>query len=76
MKIDWAALGIVAVVSLVMTLGFMLLLSAGIRLVATGRERAVLGRSPGPTLSLGYAMLGLAGLVVLFGLWLIVPQFH
>jgi hypothetical protein len=26
--------------------------------------------------SLGYALLGIAGLLVLFGLYLIVPQFH
>lgn len=77
MRIDWAALGIVAVVSIVMTLIFVLLMSAGIRLVSSGRVRGVgAGRSASPVLSLGYAVLGLAGLFVLFGLWLIVPQFH
>lgn len=76
MKIDWAALGIVAVVSIVMTLIFVLLISLGIRLVSSGRVRVGSGRSASPVLSLGYAMLGLAGLFVLFGLWLIVPQFH
>jgi hypothetical protein len=28
------------------------------------------------TVSLGYALLGVAGLLVLFGIYLIVPQFH
>jgi hypothetical protein len=28
------------------------------------------------TISLGYALLGVAGLLVLFGIYLIVPQFH
>jgi hypothetical protein len=26
--------------------------------------------------SLGYVLLGLAGLLVLFGIYLIIPQFH
>lgn len=76
MRIEWAALGIVAVVSVVMTLIFVLLMSAGIRLVSSGRARVGAGRSASPVMSLGYAVLGLAGLFVLFGLWLIVPQFH
>lgn len=76
MRIDWAALGVVSVVSVLTTLVFVLLLSLGIRLVSAGRLRAATGHSGTPTRQLGYAMLGLAGLFVLFGIWLIVPQFH
>jgi hypothetical protein len=34
------------------------------------------GGSSAAIVSVGYVMLGLAGLLVLFGLYLIVPQFH
>jgi hypothetical protein len=39
-------------------------------------ERHPLGLSGTLVLSLGYVLLGLAGLLVLFGIYLIVPQFH
>ncbi len=94
MKIDWAALGIVAVVAIAATLVFTVLLSAGIRLVsqatvetnraqrsggvrgAGGGRTAVAARSTNGLRAAGYGLLGLAGLVVLFGLYLIVPAFH
>ena len=73
MSIDWWALVLVALVSIGMSVLFVILLSAGIRLVVTAR-----GRAGGGTVALssGYALLGLAGLLVLFGIYLIVPQFH
>jgi hypothetical protein len=71
-KIDWAALGIVAVVSVVMTIIFVLLLSAGIRFVSAGRAQTSGGRTTTPVLGVGYALLGAAGLFVLFGIYLIV----
>ena len=93
MKIDWAALGVVAVVAIAATLVFTVLLSAGIRLVSqatvhanqaqrSGGARGGAGRttvaSRGTTgiRTAGYGLLGLAGVVVLFGLYLIVPAFH
>ena len=44
MKIDWAALGIVAVVSIGMAVLFTVLLSAGIRSVSAARTAAQPGR--------------------------------
>lgn len=76
MKIDWAALGIVAVVSIVVSVVFVALLAGGIRSVSAARIKRNQGASGTGVLSAGYAMLGLAGLLVLFGLYLIVPQFH
>ncbi len=73
MNIDWWALVLVGLVSISMSVVFVILLSAGIRLVVAARERAHHGAV---TLSAGYGLLGLAGLLVLFGLYLIVPQFH
>ena len=77
MKIDWAALGIVAVVSISATVLFVILLSFGIRLLSVARLKANQGGDPATaTLSAGYALLGLAALLVLFCIYLIVPQFH
>ena len=76
MRIDWAALGIVAVVSIAASVIFTILLAAGIRLVSVAKIKSNEGGSGTATVSLGYALLGIAGLLVLFGLYLIVPQFH
>lgn len=73
MSIDWWALVLVGLVSISMSVLFVILLSAGIRLVVAARERT---RHGAVALSAGYGLLGLAGLLVLFGLYLIVPQFH
>jgi hypothetical protein len=76
MRIDWAALGVVTVVSIVTTVIFTILLASGIRLVSAAKIKSNEGGSGAPILSMGYLLLGLAGLLVLFGIYLIVPQFH
>jgi len=76
MKIDWAALGIVSVVSIAATVLFVILLATSIRLLSAAQIKANQGHSPTATLSAGYAMLVLAALLVLFCIWLILPQFH
>jgi hypothetical protein len=76
MRVDWAALGIVAVVSIATSVIFTILLATGIRLVSAAKIKTNQGSSGTWALSMGYAMLGLAGLLVLYGIYLIVPQFH
>ncbi len=76
MYIDWAALGVVTVVSITSSVIFTVLLAAGIRLVSAAKIKSNQGGSGAMTVSLGYALLGVAGLLVLFGIYLIVPQFH
>ena len=76
MKIDWAALGIVAAVSIGMAVLFTVLLSSGIRSVSAASARRNSGVSGSAVLAGGWTLLGLAGVLVLFGLWLIVPQLH
>ena len=76
MHIDWAALGTVAVVSIVSSVIFTILLGSGIRLISAGKIKSNQGGSSTATVSLGYILLGLAGLLVLFGIYLIIPQFH
>lgn len=76
MTIDWAALGVVAVVSVVASVVFVILLSYGIRFVSMAKVATSAGRSAVAGLTLGYVFLGVAMVLVLFCLWLIVPQFH
>jgi hypothetical protein len=52
------------------------LLASGIRLVSAAKIKSNQGSSSTATVSLGYVLLGLAGLLVLFGIYLIIPQFH
>ena len=76
MHVDWGALGIVTVVSIGTAVIFTILLATGIRLISTAKIKANEGGSGTATISLGYVLLGSAGLLVLFGIYLIVPQFH
>ena len=76
MHIDWAALGVVAVVSIVTSVIFTILLASGIRLVSAAKIKSNEGGSGTAILSAGYVLLGIAGLLVLLGIYLIVPQFH
>ncbi|HKN46005.1 MAG TPA: hypothetical protein VJW23_18995 [Propionibacteriaceae bacterium] len=76
MRVDWAALGIVAVVSIVASVIFTVLLATGIRLLSAAKIKSNEGGSGTATISLGYLMIGIAGLLVLFGIYLIVPQLH
>jgi hypothetical protein len=76
MKIDWSALVLVAGVSISMTVVFLVLLAFGIRLVSAAALRVHDGRPGTVDQAAGYVLLGLAAGLVLFGLYLIVPQFH
>ena len=76
MRVDWAALGIVTVVSNVTSVIFTILLATGIRLVSAAKIKSNEGGSGTATVSLGYVLIGIAGLLVLFGIYLIVPQLH
>lgn len=76
MKIDWLALVLVAGVSISMTVLFVVLLSFGIRLVSAADVRVHGGQSGTTSQAAGYALLGLAAVLVLVGLYFIVPQFR
>jgi len=76
MKIDWGALGIVIVVSISASVLFMILLASSIRLLSASKVRTNQGGSGALMLSAGYALLALAALLVMFCIYLIVPQFH
>lgn len=71
--IDWGALGLVAVTTLLATVAVVGVVSVGILALT----RADQSPRPAPALRLsGYACLVAGACVVLFGIYLIVPQFH
>ena len=76
MKIDWNALLLVAGVSIVATVVFVALLAVGIRMVMVSRVQVKQGGTGSTALSGGYLAIALAALLVLLGIYLIVPQFH
>lgn len=76
MKIDFSALGLVAAVSLVATVFVVGVTAVGIRAFDTAAEHARSGRPAGGQLVLARCCIGIAGLAVLFGIYLIVPAFH
>ncbi|MFJ4922940.1 hypothetical protein [Streptomyces sp. NPDC088725] len=81
MHLDWSALGEVALVSVAATVGIVFVFALGVRALAMGEETTgpENGGRAGP-LSVAVAVAGLCFLacavVVLYGLYLIVPQFH
>jgi hypothetical protein len=76
MHIDWAALGVVMVVSITTSVIFTILLATGIHLISAAKIKSNEGGSGTATFSMGYVPIGIAGVLVLFGIYLIVPQFH
>jgi len=76
MRVDWAALGLVTVVSILTSVIFTVLLATGIRLISAAKIKSNDGGTGTATISLGYVLIGIAGLLVLFGIYLIVPQLH
>jgi hypothetical protein len=74
--IDWVTLLKVTAVSLVSSVMFMVLLAGGIRFVSAARVRTNQGLSGSTRLASGYSMLAVAGVLVLYGIYLIIPIFH
>ena len=76
MKIDWASLGVVAVVTLAVTLVVVGIVSLGIASLVTADNRRTAGHSGSSAQAVGYVCWAVAGLILVYGLYLIIPQFH
>lgn len=76
MKIDWASLAIVAMTTVAVTIAVVGIVTAGVAaLTVAARGTATAGRSWWLGAA-GWGCLGAAGLVVAYGLYLIVPIWH
>ena len=76
MNIDWNSLVLVAITTVVAAVAIVGIFSLGVFALTSG-GRAGESASPGPVARLsGYACVGVSALLVMYGLYLIVPQFH
>ncbi len=73
MKIDWASLGLVAVTTVVAAIAIVGIFSLGVMALTSGGRTA--GATPLARIG-GYLCLGVSAMLVLYGLYLIIPQFH
>jgi hypothetical protein len=81
MNIDWASLGLVAITTVIAAVAIVGIFSLGVAALTSGGDRESGGSiianpaSPGAKIA-GYICVGISGLLVLYGLYLIIPQFH
>jgi hypothetical protein len=73
MIINWGALGLVAMVTIVAAIAIVGLFSLG---VAALNSRQRVGGGSGTLAVAGYGCLALSGLIAVYGLYLMIPQFH
>ncbi|HEY5881809.1 MAG TPA: hypothetical protein VIU11_23065 [Nakamurella sp.] len=77
MKIDWASLGLVAVTTVVAAIAIVGIFSLGVMALTSGARTASGVAAPSPAARLGgYLCLAVSVALVLYGLYLIIPQFH
>ncbi len=74
MRVDWLAVLVVAVVSVAATALIALLLALSIRLLLPSRGATRPAQGSTVARATGWALLGVLGVVILTGLWLIVPH--
>jgi len=70
--IEWGSIALVFVVAMVASVAVVSVFSLGLRLLAVGEQGA---RPMSATLG-AYACIGLGAIAVLYGIYLVVPQFH
>ncbi|GAB2548859.1 hypothetical protein [Brachybacterium huguangmaarense] len=75
MHIDFGALGLVAVVTLVACVAIVTVVSLGARFLQPA-DGAAAATVPAGRRAAGWAMFAIAGAAVLFGLYLVIPYFH
>lgn len=75
--IEWSSFAIVAVVSLIAASTVVTIASVGMRLYENALQARAAGESSGNVpLAVARILFGLCVLLVLFGVYLIVPAFH
>ena len=81
MNIDWGSLGLVAITTVIAAVAIVGIFSLGVTALTSGGEHesggGIVQSQAKPVAKLaGYLCVGISGLLVLYGLYLIVPQFH
>lgn len=89
MNIDWNSLALVAITTVVAAVAIIGIFSLGVIALTSGNRGDVSGDRGGADVGTGvvgqpnpmarvagYACVGIAGLLAIYGLYLIIPQFH
>ncbi|AZZ40141.1 hypothetical protein [Acidipropionibacterium jensenii] len=76
MSIDWIALAQVAMVTVLAAVAIVGVVSGGALMLDRAKIREGNGDGTASLVMIGWSMIGLAGLVVLYGLYLLIPYFH
>ena len=81
MNIDWASLVLVAITTVVAAVAIVGIFSLGVTALTSGGDHesggSIVANPPsGIARIAGYACIGISVLLVLYGLYLIIPQFH
>jgi hypothetical protein len=84
--IDWGAFALVFAVAFAASVGIVVIYAVGLRLLSVGSAddrgsdgrivTAAHGNRPLIATVSGFACIGVAGLAVLYALYLVIPQFH
>jgi len=75
MNINWGALLLVAVTTLVAAIALVGIFSLGVVALTSGANRGDAEPHAAARVA-GYACIAVSGMLVLYGLYLIIPQFH
>ncbi len=75
MNIDWNSLVLVAITTVVAAIAIVGIFSLGV-LTLTGGNGDTSGTVRPTARFAGYACVAVSGLLVLYGLYLVIPQFH
>jgi hypothetical protein len=81
MNIDWASLVLVAITTVIAAIAIVGIFSLGVTALTSGGAHesggSMVQSQAKPVAKLaGYLCVGISGLLVLYGLYLIIPQFH
>ncbi|WP_257478267.1 hypothetical protein [Acidipropionibacterium jensenii] len=76
MSIDWISLAQVAIVTVLASIAIVGVVSGGAVALDKARVRHEGGDGATSLIMVGWAAIGFAGLVVLYGLYLLIPYFH
>lgn len=75
MTINWGALALVAAATIIAAISIVGIFSLGVAALTHGQRTHGTASSPLAT-AVGYVCLGISGLIAVYGLYLIIPQFH
>ena len=76
MKVDWSSLVLVAVTTVVAAVSIVGIFALGVAALTHAQVRDGGGQSSGLARIAGFACIGVAALIALYGIYLIVPAFH